>query len=505
MVAVALEAAKLPLVLSVDVGTSSTKALVFDRLGNRVVGLEARCAYPDNVTPDGGATFDVERLFDLVVGAIDGVTSRAPQSAGTFGAVAFSAFWHSLTGLNGDGEPVTRLSTWADTSSAPAARALRRRLDERAVHSRTGCMFHPSFWPAKLFWLRKTDKARFSAVSRWASMTDLIALRFTGVFQTSISIASGTGIYDGRLLDWDKELLSALGIRLEQLPGVTDVKEGAGKALHNWRSRWPALSDAAWMPAVGDGACGSLGSGCHRPDRAALMIGTSGALRWILPDSDAPVPLGLFRYRLDRKRIVVGGALSAGGNTHAWLRQHFKPGPGRSLEEGIAELAPNGHGLTILPFFSGDRSPKWRPGATAVIAGLTMESTAEEIALATCEAVAYRFALIEQLASSVTGDYRLIGSGGALDNSPIWARIIADVLQRPVTMSGEEETSSRGAALLALEALKLIESLDEVTTTLGETVEPRPEYRETYRQGFSAHRRLEEKIYGHRGTRTIQD
>lgn len=494
MANVELKSAALPLVLSVDVGTSSTKVLVYDCLGRQISGLEVKALYDAVATPDDGATFDLDRLFHIVVDAIDTVLSRGSLESGSIAAVSFSALWHSLVGLDLAGGPLTRVSTWADTAASPAVRTLRRRLDERAVHFRTGCRFHASYWPAKLVWFRKTHPALFRSVAHWVSLPDALSLRFTGALRTGISIASGTGMFDGRVPGWDAELLAATGLREEQVPAVVDGAEGALAALPEWRERWPALSQALWLPAVGDGACGSAGSGCLRPDLAALMIGTSGAIRWILPDSGQDVPFGLFRYRLDRKRIVVGGALSAGGNVHAWLREILEGGASPGFDERVAALPPNGHGLAVLPFFSGDRSPTWRPDAKAVIAGMTLKTTAEEIAQASCESVAYRFAMIDELAAGLTGDFEIIGSGGALGSSLVWSRIIADVLQRPIHLSNEDETSSRGAALLALVALGLMKSLDDAPAEIGETMMPRPEYREIYREGLREHRRLAKRF-----------
>src|SRR4029079_9356881 len=126
--------------------------------------------------------------------------------------------------------------------------------------------------------------------------------------------------------------------------------------------------------------------------RAALMIGTSGALRVAWPSKSVPeVPSSLWRYWIDRRRVIVGGALSNGGNLVAWLRDTLDIAIDRKLDARLARIPPDAHGLTVLPFLAGDRSPDYRPDARAGFAGLRLATTRYDIVRAALEAVAYRF------------------------------------------------------------------------------------------------------------------
>ena len=154
-------------------------------------------------------------------------------------------------------------------------------------------------------------------------------------------------------------------------------------------------------------------------------------------------------------------------------------------------MEPDAHGLTFLPLLAGERGPGWTEGASGVVAGLSMATTPAEILRAAMEAVALRFALIAGIiADSLPGERRVIATGGGMLGSPTWRRIMADALGRPVTVSKVEEASSRGAALLALEALGEIEALEEIEAPLGETAEPDPARHETYRAALDRQRRL---------------
>jgi gluconokinase len=206
------------------------------------------------------------------------------------------------------------------------------------------------------------------------------------------------------------------------------------------------------------------------------------------------VPPGPWCYRADRQRFVMGGALSDGGNLVGWLRETLRlPGP-EETEELLARMGPDSHGLTFLPILNGERGPAWADRANGTISGLAMSNTPVEILRAAMEAVAYRFALIAEILEEASpGDKQVIATGGGLLGSPTWTRIMADALGRPVTLSGVEEASARGAVLLALEAVggPVIESRE---VPLGETFEPDPESHEVYREALVRQRRLYDAV-----------
>jgi len=330
-------------------------------------------------------------------------------------AIAISCFWHSLLPVDGDNRPLSQLLTWRDIAGDPPA------LDPVAYHSRTGCFLHPSFWPAKLGQVRAT---------RYLSFADYLLLHLTGELRTTVSMASGTGLFDPNRLAWDEETLAACGIEAGQLAPISDEPV------------------AGVYPALGDGACSNVGSGCTTRGRAAVMVGTSAATRVIYEAASADPRPGLFLYRLDERRFCEGGALSDGGNLHAWLVRTLQV----AGDEGLAERPPAAHGLVFLPFLGGERSLGWNPDRRGLIAGLSFATTAADIQQAALEGVAYRLADV----LAAIGDLdSVVATGGGLLASPAWLQVLADVLGRPVEVSAEPEGSARGAAVVALERLGL--------------------------------------------------
>jgi gluconokinase len=178
------------------------------------------------------------------------------------------------------------------------------------------------------------------------------------------------------------------------------------------------------------------------------MIGTSAAARVVYQAPHAEPRPGLFLYRLDNTRFCEGGALSGGGNLHAWLQQTL-----RDLDTSeLADRPAAAHGLTFLPFLGGERSLGWDPDRRGAIEGLTFATTPLDIAQAALEAVCYQLA---DVLDAIGGIESIVATGGALLANPAWQQLLADVLGRPVELSAVAEGSARGAALVALERLGL--------------------------------------------------
>src|SRR5439155_608014 len=248
-------------------------------------------------------------------------------------AVATSTFWHSLLGLDAGGQPVGPIYLWLDARAGSAAAELRRRLDERAVHARTGCVLHWSYWPAKLTWLSQAEPELVRRVKRWVSFGELLLERLTDQRGPSVSMASGTGLLNQHTCRWDTELLASLPIQASQLESEPVPLTATGQLRATCAERWPALRGVPWLPAVGDGACSNLGAGCATEEWFALMIGTSAAERVVWrPSGEFQIPWGAWCYRVDAQRVVLGGAMNDGGNLWDWLRHALRLPPLARLE-----------------------------------------------------------------------------------------------------------------------------------------------------------------------------
>jgi gluconokinase len=391
----------------------------------------------------------------------------------------------NVMGIDGRGYPTTPIYTWADTRCAEDADRLRAAVDEQAVHERTGCYIHTSYLPARLVWLRGALPDAYSNTARWITLGDWLYLRLFGEMGQSLSVASWGGLLDRHSLDWDAAWLDHLDLRRDNLPALVDADTPFRGLRQAFAERWPLLRDVPWFPCVGDGASSNLGSGAWSPDKVAVQVGTSSAMRVVVPGNVPHVPDGLWCYRATRDLALLGGALSEGGNLLDWLRRTLNVGDWQALSREAAALPPDAHGLTLLPFIAGERSPGWNPAARATISGLTLATRPINIIRAAQEAIMYRFGLIyDGLCGALHAPGMVIASGGALLNVPGWIGMLSDVLGVPVTASGEPEASSKGVAMLVLHSLGVIREFSEVPTSLAETYRPNMEHHEVYRRAM---------------------
>ncbi len=480
-------------ILVLDIGTSSVRAALYDAAGKVLPETMVKNERQLKTTDDGGAEIDASEAFAQVIAAIDEVLKRAEKLAGEIEFVAASSFWHSLVGINKTGAPTTKVFGWADTRSREYVSVLREKLNENKTHNRTGARFHSSYWTAKLLWLREEQPKVFKQTAKWLSFSDFVALKLFGESRTSVSMASGTGVFDIRKCVWDNELLTFLKIGKENLPEIVAADAQTFCLNETYAARWARLKNARWFAAIGDGAANNIGANCLTETKAALMIGTSGAMRVAYEgEPPAKIPNGLWCYRIDRRRILIGGALSDGGGLYRWLKDTHKINDIDDIVEAeIERRAPDSHGLTFLPFLAGERGTGYNENARGAILGLHTSTTAVEIVQAALESVAYRFAEIFDRLSDVCKIKEIIASGGALRESPVWTQIICDVLNRSMNLPETREASSTGAVLLALESTGKIKNIADLKTPKGAGFTPDAGKHKIYKQARARH----EKFY----------
>src|ERR1041385_2354619 len=225
------------------------------------------------------------------------------------------------------------------------------------------------------------------------------------------------------------------------------------------------------------------------------MVGTSGAMRTVFAGDPPPdLATSIWSYRADQRRVAVGGALSDGGGLYRWLMQSLAVDNEAEFASELARLEPDSHGLTVLPFWSGERSTGWTGDARGAIVGFTQQTKPVEIVRAALEAIAYRFALIAQALDEISPDAQIVATGNALRSSPVWLQIIADVLGRQVVLGGSAEASIRGAALLALEAVGKIGTIEEDSIAIEQVFEPDLTRHARYQQGLARQEELYDRL-----------
>ncbi len=490
-----LSQAEEPLILTIDIGTSSMRTNLFDRLGRVIEDTEARRNTLLFTSVDGKSEADPTHLCQQVFYCLDETLARAQPKSGQIKAVASCTLVSNILGLDKKDRPVTPLFTYADTRAAKEIPYLRQILDEKIIHQRTGCPLHSSYLPAKILWFCRTWPDLARKIKRWVSIGEYLELKLFGQAAVSYSVASWTGLLNRRDLVWDELLLRQLPIDKSQLSSLTDINLPRCGLRRPFAARWPALKKIPWFPAIGDGAAANIGSGCLNAQRVALSMGSTSALRTVLNAPLENLPAGLWDYRVDKRRSLFGGALSEGGIIFSWMQQILNLQKFPDLEKALATLPPDHHGLTILPFLSGERAPGWASHARATIHGLSLATNPLHILRAGLEAVAYRLAqVLEMMQNRLPSPPQIIASGRPLLQSAVWLKIISDVLGKPLFPSPISEPSARGAALLALESLGVVSDLATLPDFLGNMIEPNLDDHALYRKAMERQKSLYEKL-----------
>jgi len=489
-----LRKAERPLVMAIDIGTSSTRALVYDAKGRPVKKLVAQVGYMMQTTPDGGVFADPKFIVHSTIQCIDQLMDGLGKHARDVKAVGFDTFWHNMMGMNAQGKPTTPLLNWADTRPRSVMDELRRKIDPKTFHRLTGCVMHPSYLPAKLLWVHKKNPAVFKKTETWLSIGEYLYAVLFGQNVCGISMASGTGLLNPNTCDWEPKIFNAIPITPKKLGRLDDAPLHGLKK--EFAKRWPALADIPWLPAVGDGASSNVGTGCVEKDQLCIVMGTSGAMRVCWEGRHTAIPEGLWVYRVDKRRFLMGGALSDGGNLRKWLLSHLGlEGGKKAVDHALQNTPPDCQGLTVLPFWAGERSTGWHEHAQGLISGFNLNVTRDEIIRSSLEGVCYRYAAIYDIFKKQKMPIRtIIASGGGFVDSGVLTQVMADILGAPVTQSGEAEGSARGAAILALEAIGTIKDASKAPVPLGKTFKPNSRNKDAYQRARDRQHKLYELI-----------
>ena len=496
------------LVLALDIGSSSVRCRAYDRAARHVSSTpENPPLHARTYSLGSDGTMDVAEVGAAADAVVDDCLADLRRLSGEarIPGVGISSLAMSLVGVDAAGRPVTPGFTYACRHGAAAAVRLRRQLEElgelEATWERTGVPIHTAYAPAQLSGLQRLEPGLLERTACWQTLGSHLLARWTGRTAAPISTcdAGWTGLQDRHRQAWSRELLEMLPISEEHLPPLRDYSESLTTLAPAYARRWPELAESRFCLPVGDGAAANIGSGAVDRTSLAVTIGTSAAVRVVLPnraDGTAPeVPAGLWCYRIDRHRHLLGGALTDGGSIPVWVCDLL--GETRAdLEQQARAVRPDSHGLTILPFLQGERSPGWADNASLCLNGITAGTEPGQLMRAGLEAVTYRLALIiRRLAPAIQPETAILASGGNLEYSDLWCRILADASQRPVQRTRSTETTSRGAAILTLEALPG-SAAGRPEFHIADRFEPDPGAAPLYDRGLVRQVELYDHVYG---------
>jgi glycerol kinase len=437
-----------PLILVLDSGTSSTRALLYDSAG-RVLGSASRAITqhypgPGLVEHDAAEIWTLSRACLAEVIAAAGGPSRIAAIGITNQRETLVA-WDRTTG-----RPLAPAIVWQDRRTADRCRALEEAGHGPEVQRRTGLRLDPYFTATKMAWLLEHDPAIRSAGDALAfgTVESWLLFNLSGEHLSDVSNASRTLLLDLESSDWDPWLLDLFEVPRSALPAIVPTAGSLAKT----RSELFGASIPI-TALIGDQQSATLGQACLSPGETKLTLGT-GAFVLTNRGTERPPPaaglLGTILCEVGGTRLyALEGAIFVGGSLIKWLRDDLRLLDSAAETETLARSVPNNGGVTVLPALSGLGAPYWKPDATAAITGLSFASTRAHVVRAALEAVSHQMvdlAAAFAAANAPWHDLRLDGGMAAND----WlAQDLADMCRLAVRRPADIETTARGAALLA--------------------------------------------------------
>ncbi len=459
-------------VLSVDVGTSSVKATIFN--GEAELVREFSSSYPLIQTQPGFVEQYPLKVLEAFHQSIQEVLSGLTNCPKV---IVLSTAMHSLVAIDEFNQPITHLVTWADQRAEAEAGQLRSSLQGDRLYQRTGTPIHSMSPLVKLAWFRENEPEIFERAKLWADLKSMILFDLLGEWVIDESLASATGLYNLLTRDWDQEAMKWCGVAREQLPRLVKTTDMLGYIRPQLAEALGLGENIRVIAGASDGALANLGVGAVYPGSLAISIGTSGAVRGMVNEPRLDPHGRLFCYHVDESHYIVGGPINNGGILLHWLQGILLDSGERSggriseselthtfyelMNRGVSEVAPGSDGLFCLPYLTGERAPFWREDLSGSFWGLKLNHSRYHLARAVLEGICYQLYSVVDMLVELTGPVSEIRATGGFAKSEGWVKILTDVLGKPLGVLEHTQGTALGGAFLAWYALGQIKSLEE--------------------------------------------
>ncbi len=481
-------------ILSVDIGTSATKAILFDPDLDQVAMV--RKPYPIHAPHRGWSEQEPEVIFEAVLGALQEITNSLPGGSRVWG-VSFSSQLYSVLAVDTEGEALTNSLTWSDTRSAEIAQAISQRPEAQGIYQRTGCPIDAIYPLAKIQWLK--ENFELPENTKFISIKEYVLFRLIGQWVTDWSIASATGLFDIKEHRWDEAALSLLGITPANLSELVPPRH----IFTRWNREIIDLTglppDTPLVIGGGDGPLASVGVGAYSSDTLAVNVGTSAAARAIISEAAVDPEGRLWTFVVDEDLWVIGGIVSSGGIVYEWFLQNFFSGIEETedvheyADRIASDVPPGAENLIFIPYLGGEQCPAWHPHTRGSFFGLDFRHTRGHLVRAVLEGITRSiYRVSESIQSMLKSEFNEIRVTGGLTSSPLWLQIAADMFGAPIAVPESAEGSARGAAMLAAVSLGLRANLEDFAELVvsQERVHPREEVHAYYQQQYQKFQKL---------------
>jgi len=449
--------------IGIDIGTTHTKAIACEASG-KVIATYKEGYKKEKVE---GVEQDADEIFQAVCQLMQQVTGFM-KNRGTLAAVSFSSAMHSLVVVDERGNALSTLWTWADNRSSAYAKKLQQSPEGKVIFEQTGTPLHPMTPLCKIAWIRDNDPALFAKAHKFISIKEYVFYKLFGKFIIDHSIASATGLFNIHSLAWSKEALQFAGIDETKLSEPVSPLLIVNGLEQTFCEQWGIDAQTPFVPGGSDGCLANLGSGAIAQGEVALTIGTSGAIRQTVRSSKTDEKERLFTYILNGDHYVSGGAINNGGIVLKWWMEQMLQD--KNIEEqdfnkffdAISKIPAGADGLVCLPYFYGERAPVWDADAKGAFIGVTAKHSQAHFMRAVAEGICFAFAQLVKILEENFGPISRIYASGGFIQSSVWVQMLANILQKKITVNNAADASAFGAVCMAMLATKTINNIEDV-------------------------------------------
>ncbi len=478
------------LYIGVDLGTSAVKLLLMDGEGNilKIVSEE----YPIFFPHPGWAEQRPEDWYAASVKGIQDLTADCDRSQ--VAGISFGGQMHGLVALDQNDQVIRPAILWNDGRTTKETAYLNEVIGKDRLSSYTANIAFAGFTAPKLLWMQANEPENFAKIAKIMLPKDYLAYRLSGVFSTDYSDASGTLLLDVKNKCWSKEMLKICGIREDQLPKLYESYEVTGTLKPDVAEELGLSPQVKIIAGAGDNAAAAVGTGTVGDGRCNISLGTSGTI-FISSETfgvDEHNALHSFAHA-DGHYHLMGCMLSAASCNKWWNEDILGTEDYPAEQARINEQDLGENHVYYLPYLMGERSPHNDPNVRAVFLGMSMDTSRADMTQAVLEGVAFGLRDSLEVAKSLGLDITRTKICGGGAKSPLWRKIIANVLNLKVDVPAIEEGPSFGGAMLAAVGCGEYPDVETITGQLVktvETVEPEPELAEKYEERYQEFRKI---------------
>lgn len=476
------------LFIGVDLGTSAVKLLLMDEAGkiHKIVSKE----YPLYFPQPGWSEQNPQDWIGQSMEGIKELTAQCDKSQ--IQGISFGGQMHGLVALDEKNQIIRPAILWNDGRTGKQTEYLNQVIGKETLSQYTGNIAFAGFTAPKILWMKENEPANFARIKKIMLPKDYLAFYLSGEFCTDYSDASGTLLLDVRHKCWSEEMMEICGINESQLPKLYESWEPAGKIRKTAAEELGIPQDVKIIAGAGDNAAAAVGTGTVGEGQCNLSVGTSGTVFISSKKFGVDQHNALHSFaHADGNYHLMGCMLSAASCNKWWMEEILRTKEYQKEQEEIHKLGENQ--VFYLPYLMGERSPHNDPDARAAFVGMSMDTTREDMSQAMLEGVA--FGLRDSIeAAKSTGLHpkrSKICGGGA--KSPLWRKIIANVMDMKIDRIESEEGPGYGAAMLAAVGCGVFSSVQEAADKLVkiiDTEEPDPQLVEKYEEKYQKYRKL---------------